>query len=75
MDEKETLLKLWDEIKIIVTVNDHDVVKNLNNQNKAAGVRARRGLRLLRKKIDELTRTMLDIDRAKFRIKNGDDKE
>jgi len=57
-----SILDQWNEIKVLVETLDLDVVKNANG-NKSAGVRARRGLRLLKTKSSELVRETIDSDK------------
>ena len=49
---------LWGEIKTLVETIDVDVSKNAKG-NASAGVRARKGLRLLRNKTSELVKATL----------------
>ncbi len=49
---------LWGEIKTLVETIDADVAKNAKG-NASAGVRARKGLRLLRTKTSELVKATL----------------
>ena len=49
---------LWGEIKTLVETIDVDVSKNAKG-NASAGVRARKGLRLLRTKTSELVKATL----------------
>jgi hypothetical protein len=49
---------LWSEIRTLVESLDLDIVKNANG-NASAGVRARRGLRLLKSKSAELVKTTI----------------
>jgi len=58
-----SILDQWNEIKVLVETLDLDVVKNANG-NKSAGVRARRGLRLLKTKSSELVRETIDSDKS-----------
>jgi hypothetical protein len=59
------LLEQWNEIKLLVESLDVDVTKNAKG-NSSAGVRARRGLRLLKTKIGEF---------VKLTISEGKDKK
>lgn len=56
------ILDQWNEIKVLVESLDLDVVKNANG-NSSAGVRARRGLRLLKTKSAELVKTTITTDK------------
>lgn len=51
-------VSLWGEIKVLVETIDVDVTKNAKG-NASAGVRARKGLRLLRNKTTELVKVTL----------------
>jgi len=54
----------WSEIKVLVESLELDVHKNANG-NASAGVRARRGLRLLKSKASEMIRTSVAADKTK----------
>ena len=54
----DTTVALWNEIKVLVATIDVDVTKHAKG-NVSAGVRARKGLRLLRVKATELVRATL----------------
>lgn len=61
MSDKQTneqLLSMWTEFKTMVETLEQDVVKNANG-TAAAGVRARKGFRLLRKKLADATKCSL----------------
>jgi len=60
---ESNILELWAEIKTLVESLDLDVVKNANG-NASAGVRARRGLRLLKSKSGELVKTTISVEKA-----------
>lgn len=57
-----SIIDQWNEIKVLVESLDLDVVKNANG-NSSAGVRARRGLRLLKNKSAELVKSTIDADK------------
>lgn len=57
------ILDLWTEIKTLVESLDLDVMKNANG-NASAGVRARRGLRLLKNKSAELVKTTIAVEKS-----------
>tara|TARA_Y100000310_G_scaffold228127_1_gene230424 strand:+ start:9106 stop:9300 length:195 start_codon:yes stop_codon:yes gene_type:complete len=59
-----SILDQWNEIKVLVETLDLDVVKNANG-NRSAGVRARRGLRLLKTKSAELVRETIENDKSR----------
>ena len=54
----------WNEIKVLVESLDLDVVKNANG-NSSAGVRARRGLRLLKTKSADLVKSTIESDKSR----------
>ena len=56
------ILDQWNEIKVLVESLDLDVVKNANG-NSSAGVRARRGLRLLKNKSADLVRQTIEAEK------------
>ena len=61
------ILDKWNEIKVLVESLELDVHKNANGNN-SAGVRTRRGLRLLKKETAELVK--LTIEEEKVRKEN-----
>lgn len=60
---ESNILELWAEIKTLVESLDLDVMKNANG-NASAGVRARRGLRLLKNKSAELVKTTISAEKS-----------
>ena len=56
------LLEEWSELKVLVESLELDVQKNANG-NKSAGVRARKGLRLLKQKSGNLVKASLEADK------------
>lgn len=64
--ERNPILEKWDEIKYIMEVIEYDVLKNARGV-RAAGLRSRKGLRLLKKRVIELIR--ISVYRHKNRIK------
>jgi hypothetical protein len=60
----QEVLGLWAALKEIVDQIDVDVRKN-SNGNASAGVRARKGLRIIRAKAAELTKITIDLEKAK----------
>jgi len=58
-----SLLDQWNELKVLVESLDLDVHKNANG-NKSAGVRTRKGLRLLKKHASELVKESLSTDKS-----------
>ena len=56
------LLTEWEELKVLVESLELDLHKNARG-NKSAGVRARKGLRLLKKRAGELVKESLSADK------------
>ena len=59
-----SILEQWNEIKVLVESLDLDVVKNANG-NASAGVRARRGLRLLKSKSADLVKQTISEEKSR----------
>tara|TARA_B100000700_G_C14461557_1_gene586334 strand:+ start:93 stop:278 length:186 start_codon:yes stop_codon:yes gene_type:complete len=57
------LLEQWEEVKVLIESLELDVHKN-SSGNKSAGVRARKGLRLLKQKSAELVKASLETDKG-----------
>tara|TARA_R110000824_G_scaffold380399_1_gene572782 strand:+ start:1897 stop:2097 length:201 start_codon:yes stop_codon:yes gene_type:complete len=60
----ELIVEKWNEIKVIVESLEQDVAKN-SGGNGSAGVRARRGLRLLKKASSDLVKLTLEVEKAR----------
>jgi uncharacterized lipoprotein len=60
---KEEMSTQWEELKKLVESLELDVVKNISG-NKSAGVRARKGLRLLKQKASDVVKTSLNSDKT-----------
>ena len=58
------ILDQWNEIKTLIESLDLDVVKNANG-NASAGVRARRGLRLLKSKSSDLVKATITEEKSR----------
>ena len=58
------ILEQWNEIKTLVESLEGDVTKNAAG-NSSAGVRARRGLRLLKTKSADLVKTTITEDKER----------
>lgn len=56
-------LETWSEVKALVESLDLDIKKNVNG-NASAGVRARKGLRLLKTKAAELVKSTIELKKA-----------
>lgn len=54
----------WYEIKVLVESLELDIHKNANG-NASAGVRARRGLRLLKKEVGELVKVTIENEKKR----------
>ena len=59
-----SILDQWNEIKVLIESLDLDVVKNASG-NASAGVRARRGLRLLKSKSAELVKQTISEEKTR----------
>jgi len=60
----EELTGKWTELKTLVESLELDVLKQANG-NASAGVRARRGLRLLKNEVADLVRLSLDTEKSR----------
>jgi len=58
------ILDKWNEIKILIESLDLDVHKNASG-NASAGVRARKGLRLLKKETGELVKLTIEEEKER----------
>ena len=62
-DEYVSKLKQkWEELKVLIESLEVDIQKNISG-NKSAGVRARKGLRLLKTNASEIVKTSLACDK------------
>jgi hypothetical protein len=59
----EQIVTQYEEIKVMVESLQTDLVKN-SQGNKSAGVRARKGLRELKKLVSELVKVSLGSDKS-----------
>jgi len=57
------LISKWNELKVLIESLEHDIQKNVGG-NKSAGVRARKGLRLLKTNASEIVKMSLESDKA-----------
>lgn len=64
METDNQVIAKWAEIKAVVESIELDVFKNAKGVA-AAGVRARKGLRDLKRKADSLVKTTVALDKAK----------
>ena len=60
----DAISECWNKIKALVESTELDVQKNARG-NVSAGVRARRGLRLLKKESATRTKLMVDIEKQR----------
>lgn len=58
-----SLLNSWEEFKTLVESIDKDFYKNIEKGNKSAGVRVRKGLRLVKKEAASLVKSTLENDK------------
>jgi hypothetical protein len=58
------ILDKWNEIKVLIETLDLDVHKNAGG-NASAGVRARKGLRLLKKETGELVKLTIEEEKVR----------
>jgi len=62
-DENTTqLMQKWEELKVLIETLEIDIQKNISG-NKSAGVRARKGLRLLKTNASDIVKTSLACDK------------
>lgn len=64
MSETDVVAAKWAEVKAMVDELELDVQKN-SRGNAAAGVRTRKGLRALRKKVTDLVKLTVSLDKEK----------
>ena len=57
------LINRWNELKVLIESLEKDIQKNVGG-NKSAGVRARKGLRLLKTNASEIVKISLETDKA-----------
>jgi len=57
------MLEEWTELKVLIESLELDVHKNASG-NKSAGVRARKGLRLLKQRAADLVKTSLESSKS-----------
>ncbi len=63
-DSNSTILEAWAEVKALVDAAETDVVKNAKG-NAAAGVRARRALRILKGKSADLVKLTIAEEKSR----------
>lgn len=62
-NEDSELINRWNELKVLIETLEQDIQKNVTG-NKSAGVRARKGLRLLKTNASEIVKISLQTDKA-----------
>jgi len=60
--ETSELFQKWNELKVLMESLENDILKNVKG-NKSAGVRARKGLRLLKNNASEIVKVSLSNDK------------
>lgn len=63
MSDEQTVVSLWNEIKSTIENLEADVAKNARGVV-AAGARARKGLRLVKRHASDLVKLMITLDKA-----------
>ncbi|MBT7452199.1 MAG: histone H1 [Rhodospirillaceae bacterium] len=63
MSDSNALLSQWEEFKTLVESLESDLIKNASKGNKSAGVRVRKGLRLIKKQATTLVKSSLTNDK------------
>lgn len=58
----DKLFEKWQEFKVLIESIEQDVLKNVKG-NKSAGVRARKGLRLIKTTASDIVKTSLAKDK------------
>ena len=57
------IIERWNELKILMETIEVDVIKN-SQGNKSAGVRARKGLRQVKKSATDLVKFSIESDKS-----------
>jgi hypothetical protein len=60
----DNIVKLWNELKVIFDSIENDIQKNAAG-NASAGVRSRRGLRFLKKRLTNLIKETIEVEKAR----------
>lgn len=63
-EQSSLLQEKWDQLKVLIETLEVDIQKNIGG-NKSAGVRARKGLRLLKTNASEIVKTSLACDKER----------
>jgi hypothetical protein len=64
MSEENELYQKWSALKILMESLEADILKNISG-NKSAGVRARKGLRLVKTEATQIVKLSLSQDKDK----------
>ena len=70
--ESRELLDKWEEIRTLLETMDIDVRKNAIKANASAGLRSRRGLRLLKKYAHELLMASVAADKRRSEVRKAE---
>jgi len=60
----DKIIKLWNELRVIFDSIENDIQKNAAG-NASAGVRSRRGFRFLKKRITDLIKETIEVEKAR----------
>ena len=63
MSLNESLINSFEELKVLIESLQTDIVKN-SQGNKSAGVRARKGLRCVKKMASDIVKASLETDKS-----------
>ena len=63
MQSAEKIQKQYEELKELLTSIEVDLLKNLQKGNKAAGTRARKALRKVKKEAAALVKAMIELEK------------
>jgi hypothetical protein len=64
MQSAEKIQKQYEELKELLTSIEVDLLKNLQKGNKAAGTRARKALREVKKEAAALVKAMIELEKG-----------
>lgn len=70
--DSRRLLDQWEEIRTLIETMDIDVRKNAIKGNASAGLRSRRGLRLLKKYTHDLLMASVNEDKRRSEIRKAE---
>jgi len=69
-DDRDVLVNLWKELRLIVDSVEVDLYKSAN-KNTSAGVRARHGLRMLKNKATELVKKTREHNQKNKKVRKS----